>query len=53
MDVKFSMALLIILKGENKENKGILRDKRMDDKLIYITNDNKQNDPFCRLKLLV
>ena len=25
----------------------------MGDKLIYINNDDKQNSPFCRLKLLV
>ena len=32
---------------------GVLGDKTMDDKLIYIPNDDKQNFPFCRLKLLV
>ena len=25
----------------------------MDDKLIYIPNDDKQNIPFCRLKIFV
>ena len=32
---------------------GILRDKTMDDKLMYIHNDDKQNQPFCILRLLV
>ena len=32
---------------------GILRDKTMEDKLIYIPNDDKHNYPFCWLKLLV
>ena len=32
---------------------GILWDKTMDYKLINIPNDNKQNYPFLRLKLLV
>ena len=32
---------------------GALGDKTMDDKLIYIPNDDKQYFPFCRLKLLV
>ena len=31
---------------------GILRDRTLDDKLIYIPNDDKQNYSFCRLKLL-
>ena len=31
----------------------ILKDKTMDVKLIYIPNDDKQNCPFCRLKLIV
>ncbi len=30
-------------------NSGILRDKTMDDKLMYIPNDDKQYKPFCRL----
>ena len=29
------------------------RDKTMDNKLIFIHNDNKQNNPFCKIKLLV
>ena len=32
---------------------GTLRDKTMEDKLKYITNDNKQNYPLCKLKLLL
>ena len=32
---------------------GILRDKTMDDEFIYIPNDDKQNYPSCRLKLIV
>ena len=28
---------------------GILRDKTMADKLMYIPNDYTQNEPFCRL----
>ena len=32
---------------------GTLRDKKMKDKLKYITNDNKQNYLLCKLKLLV
>ena len=30
-----------------------MMNKTMCDKLIYITNNDKQNYPFCRLKLLV
>ena len=29
------------------------RYKTMNDKLMYISNDDKQNYPFCNLKLLV
>ena len=29
------------------------RDKTMADKLMYITNGDTQNYPFCRLKLVV
>ena len=29
------------------------RDKTMDHKFMYISNNDKQNFPFCRLKLLV
>ena len=32
---------------------GIVRDKTMDDKLIYIPNDDEHNYFICRLKLLV
>ena len=32
---------------------GILRDKTMDDKLIYFPNDDKQNDSFSGSKSLV
>ena len=32
---------------------GILRDETMNDKLICISNDDKQNYPFCTIKLLV
>ena len=32
---------------------GISRDKTMTDKLMYIPNDDTQNYPFCRLKLVV
>ena len=31
----------------------MLRDKTMADKLMYIPNDDTNNYPFCRLKLLV
>ena len=36
------------------ETSGILRDKSktMDDKLMYILNNDKQNYLLCRLKLL-
>ena len=37
----------------NTNISGILRDKTMDDKLIFIPNDDKQNYPYFRLKLLV
>ena len=30
---------------------GILRDKTIDNKLKYLTNNNKQNDPSYRLEL--
>ena len=32
---------------------GILRDKTMDCKLMYVPIMNKQNYPFCRLKWLI
>ncbi len=32
---------------------GILKDKTMDDKSMYINNDDKQNHPLCRSKLLM
>ena len=32
---------------------GILKDKTIEDKFSYIPNDDEQNYPFCRLKLLV
>ena len=35
------------------EKSGIQRDKPMADKLVYIPNDDTQNFPFCRLKLVV
>ncbi len=31
---------------------GILRDKTMAHKLMYIPSDDTQNYPFCRLKLV-
>ena len=31
----------------------VLRDKTMADKLMYIPNDDTNNYPFCRLKLVV
>ena len=31
---------------------GIVRDKTKNDKFICLLNDDKQNNPFCRLKLL-
>ena len=34
-------------------NSGIYRDNTMADKFMYIPNDNAQNYPFCRLKLVV
>ena len=36
-----------------QEKSGIQRDKPMADKLVYIPNDDTQNFPFCRLKLVV
>ena len=30
-----------------------LKDKTMADKLMYISNNDKQNYPLCRLKLVV
>ena len=32
---------------------GILREKTMADKLIYIPNDDTQNYPLCRLQFVV
>ena len=32
---------------------GIIRDKTMEDKLMYIPKDYTQNYPFCKLNLLV
>ncbi len=32
---------------------GISRDKTMHDLLMYMSNDDKQNYSFCRLKLLI
>ncbi len=32
---------------------GILRDKTMADKLMYNPNDDKQNNSYCRLQLVV
>ena len=32
---------------------GTFRDKTMDNKLMYIPNDDKQNYPFCGSKLLI
>ena len=29
----------------------ILKDKKQDDKFLYIPNDDKQNHPFCRMNL--
>ena len=41
-------------KGCKKERgPGILRDKTMDDNLLYIPNDDKQKYPFCGLELIV
>ena len=34
----------------NVKQKNSIRDKTMDDKLLYIPNDDTQNYPFCRLK---
>ena len=35
-----------------KYKSGFLEDKTMAEKLIYITNDIKQNCPFCGLQLV-
>ena len=35
------------------EKLGIYRDKTMADKMMYIPNDDTQNNPFCILKLFV
>ena len=32
---------------------GIITDKTMADKLMYIPSDDTQNYPFCRLQLVV
>ncbi len=41
-------------KKVDRQISGILRDKTIDDKLMYsITNYDKQNYPFCVLKLSV
>ena len=34
------------------QHSGIIRDKTMDDKLLWISNDDKQNYLFSRLKLV-
>ena len=40
---------LIMYQGQS----GILMDKTMADKLMYIPNDYTQNYPFCRLQVVV
>ena len=39
--------------GQIRFCSGIKRDKTMTDKLMYIANVDTQNNPFCRLKLVV
>ena len=39
--------------GQWQWHSGILRDKKMDDKFMYILNDDTQNCPFCILHLAV
>ena len=31
---------------------GILRDRNMDDKLICVSNDDKQNPPFMKINII-
>ncbi len=38
------------MKDEVLQFSGILRDKKMNDKLFYDTNGERQNYPFCRIK---
>ena len=38
---------------ENGKVAGILKVMTMEDKLIHMFNDDKQNYPFSRLKLLI
>ena len=45
--------LVDIIFTRDKSSFSYSRYKAMDDKLIYIPNDHKQNYPFYRLKLLV
>ena len=49
---------MYVVYGNNKDyyvhNKpGNYRDKTMADKLMYILNDDTQNNPLCRLQLVV
>ena len=45
---------LIVFGLEKKSSlSGIYRDKTMADKLMYIPNDDKQNQTFCRLQLVI
>ena len=46
------MLILFSFKGMFS-NPGIQRDKTIADKLIYISNDDTQNYPFCRLQSVV
>ena len=39
--------------SKNATFPGILRDKTMYEKFIYILNDDKQNYPFCTFEILV
>ena len=36
-----------------RQNLGILSDKTVDDKLLLMPNDDKQDCPFCRSRFLV
>ena len=40
-------------KSDHTVFSGIYSDKTLADKLMYIPNDDTQNNPFCRLQLVV
>ena len=46
LDTELFISIKILLLSS-----GILGDKTIEDKLIYLSNDDTQNQPFCRLQL--